>query len=394
MGPPKVAIVGASAAGLIAAYNLAKNGVPVEVLEAQKDFEPLERTLIVTCAIESLIDFDFSETILNDIKNFRLISKNRKVDIPLSKADLVIERRNFLKLLYTKAQEEGVRIFLGRRVRRVDRYENFVKVTCEVDGNLEEIVADYAIMANGVQGLDFHRPCTTVGISQARVDLPKNTDKSTVHVWFDPSTTRFFYWLIPESNESAVLGVIGQSKKEAERLLITFMNKNGMRPRMWQNSEDVPLPTLKKSRVSLGDGRILLAGDSAAQVKATTVGGLVTGLKGGISASYIILRRKDSRDLLRSLEKELLIHTIVRGILDMFNETDYDLLIKIINKRLLSLFERVTRDELSKMSFKIFLSQPKLFGLLLRVFMRKIFSQWRQKGKLSRGRDVLPIDLV
>jgi len=394
MGPPKVAIVGASAAGLIAAYNLAKNGVPVEVLEAQKDFEPLERTLIVTCAIDSLIDFDFSETILNDIKNFRLISKNRKVDIPLSKADLVIERRNFLKLLYTKAQEEGVRIFLGRRVRRVDRYENFVKVTCEVDGNLEEIVADYTIMANGVQGLDFHRPCTTVGISQARVDLPKNTDKSTVHVWFDPSTTRFFYWLIPESNESAVLGVIGQSKKEAERLLITFMNKNGMRPRMWQNSEDVPLPTLKKSRVSLGDGRILLAGDSAAQVKATTVGGLVTGLKGGISASYIILRRKDSRNLLRSLEKELLIHTIVRGILDMFNETDYDLLIKIINKRLLSLFERVTRDELSKMSFKIFLSQPKLFGLLLRVFMRKIFSQWRQKGKLSCRRDVLPIDLV
>ena len=47
---PSIAVVGASAAGLFAAYHLSHEGVPVRVYEAQPVFAPAARTLIVTPA--------------------------------------------------------------------------------------------------------------------------------------------------------------------------------------------------------------------------------------------------------------------------------------------------------------------------------------------------------
>ena len=58
-------------------------------------------------------------------------------------------------------------------------------------------------------------------------------------------------------------------------------------------------------------GEIYLVGDGAAQVKVTTVGGLVTGLRGAKAAANAILRRSDYVKELRALKRELSLHLVI-----------------------------------------------------------------------------------
>lgn len=377
MNPPKVAVVGASCAGLVAAYRLARRSVSARVFEADRAFNPSERTLIVTPAILELMDFDFSVAIVNYVNRFRLNVGAKSREIFVSRPDIVLERHTLLKLLRRKAEAEGAEILLGCKIREVQSDRGSMRLICERDRELIEFEADYVIVANGVQGLQLYPPRRVshhiVGISQVRVDLPGWVDERTVHVWFDTSTTRFFYWLIPEGRGSAVVGVIGKDKEEAKSLLASFLKGHGFRAKEWQDEEDVPLAGLGQAAVSDRGGRIFFAGDSAAQVKATTVGGLVTGLKGGISCADSILTGVPLTKLLKPLSRELVLHALARRVLDLFKDEDYERLVECVNSRLLSLLSTTTRDELTSMCFRLFLFQPKLLVLLLRALLRSIF---------------------
>ncbi|MDW8002938.1 MAG: NAD(P)/FAD-dependent oxidoreductase, partial [Deltaproteobacteria bacterium] len=298
-----VAVIGASSAGLLSAYLLASAKIPVQVLEARPEFEPEERTLIATHALCDILEFDFSTTILNRITNFRLHTKGQTVTIPVSKPDLVIERRALLKLLLGNASSVGAKILLGCKVKEVKAYFDHVKITAEKDGTLQDFFCDYVIVASGVQSVrgssEIEGQYKTVGICQVRVDMPEYGNTDTVDIWFDTQTTKFFYWLIPEGIDMGVVGVIAETKEKAEFILDEFVKKNRMNVRQRQKADIVPLPPLVMKSKYKKDGRILFAGDSCAQVKATTVGGLVSGLKGGIACARSILAGRPVDEFLK-----------------------------------------------------------------------------------------------
>ena len=70
----------------------------------------------------------------------------------------------------------------------------------------------------------------TVPLVQAIVRVPADMSVNTVRVWFVPDDTPYFYWLIPESSERAVLGLIGEDGQETRRCLERFMEKRGFTP--------------------------------------------------------------------------------------------------------------------------------------------------------------------
>ncbi|MCS7280324.1 MAG: hypothetical protein NZ583_01665, partial [Desulfobacterota bacterium] len=206
-----------------------------------------------------------------------------------------------------------------------------------------------------------------------RVHMPDCGHKHIVDIWFDVEKTKFFYWFIPEGEKSGVVGVIADTQDETERILEDFVNKHRIKVIERQKGEIVPIPSVRMPHKDKKKKRILFAGDSCAQVKATTVGGLVSGLKGGIACARSILAGRPVDEFLKPLKKELLVHVIARRILHLFEDEDYDHLIRILNPKFMSILRSHTRDELSKIVLKLFVAQPKLLGVVTKAILRRIF---------------------
>src|SRR3984885_12349952 len=72
-----VAVVGGSAAGLLTAAVLARQGVGVRVYERIETLEPAERTLIVTNRMRSLLGRAAEGCIVNEIRRFDIFFDGR-----------------------------------------------------------------------------------------------------------------------------------------------------------------------------------------------------------------------------------------------------------------------------------------------------------------------------
>ena len=103
---------------------------------------------------------------------------------------------------------------------------------------------------------------------------------------------------------------------------------------------------------------VYLVGDAAAQVKVTTVGGLVTGLRGAKAAASAILGRRDYAKELGSLRRELSLHLLIRTALNRFQGADYDRLLGLLNQDAIHLLGRYNRDRAASVLCRIILAQP------------------------------------
>jgi flavin-dependent dehydrogenase len=183
----------------------------------------------------------------------------------------------------------------------------------------------------------------SVAILQARVALPPGAEAETVQVWFAPQDTRFFYWLIPESNHRAAVGLIADDQEDASEKLQRFLQEHRLEPIEYQAAQVAihpgPWPWRK-----IGGADVLLIGDAAGQVKMTTVGGVVTGLRGARAAARAIVQGTAYRKELRALHRELNLHWLIRSVLNHLADADYDRLLELLNTRAQGILETYSRD--------------------------------------------------
>ena len=66
-----------------------------------------------------------------------------------------------------------------------------------------------------------------VPILQAEVRLPSDWDPEVSQVWFDVRKTRFFFWLIPESPEVGVVGLVGDADVDTDIAAPCFAHTSG-----------------------------------------------------------------------------------------------------------------------------------------------------------------------
>jgi flavin-dependent dehydrogenase len=370
-----VFIAGASIAGLFAAYHLARAGKRVHVYEAQAPFQPAERTLIVTPTFLRLLDFDAGEAILHRTDTFELISRSASARVQLSEPDVVIERSRLMRLLAQRAQAAGAQIHWGARLQMVQNHRP-EPLLCISEGEAERTLpASCIIGADGADsivardtGLDgFER----VALVQARVRRPADLPPNVVRVWFDRALTRFFLWLIPESEHTAAAGLIADSLEEAEQGLQRLLASEGLEVIEQQEQSWVPLYPLSLRRPSATpDGHVFLVGDAAGQVKVTTVGGVVAGMRGALALARALCAGSTYAGELRPLRSELFWHAFVRHMLDGFSDADYDLLLRLLNHRAVRVLGQYDRDRLAQAVWRVFLAQPGWFLLGLRALAR------------------------
>jgi len=373
-----VAVVGGSAAGLFTAAILARKGLPVRVFERIETLDPEARTLIVTNRMRSLLGRAAERSIVNEIRRFELFTDGRAATIALKHPDLIIERRALIQGLAEEAQSAGASVELGRSFHAL--HPNGRGLVLEVerpsDGGSEEVRAGTIVGGDGVSSRVARAagwtPLETVPLVQAIVPLPKDMAPDTARVWFVPQDTPYFYWLIPESPTRGALGLIGETGPETRGHLERFLEKRKLDPIDFQGAR---IPVYKgwvPVRRQIGQGSVYLVGDAAAQVKVTTVGGIVTGFRGALGVAQAILNGGSSGEL-RNLRRELDLHLLLRRSLHDFQQSDYSQLVDLLNDPAKQSLAEYSRDEAWKILWRVCLSQPRLILLGLR-------------GLLTRGR--------
>jgi flavin-dependent dehydrogenase len=370
-----VAVVGGSAAGLFTASLLARGGRSVRVLERVETLEPAARTLIVTHRMRSLLGPAAERSIVNEIRRFELFTDGRSASFPLNQPDLIVERRALIQSLADEARQSGATVELGRRFHAL--HLNGAGLALEIEdcagGRREEVRAGTVVAADGASSRVARAagwaPLETVPLVQALVPLPKDMTPDTARIWFIPHETPYFYWLIPESPTRGALGLIGDSGPAVRKHLENFLEKRKLDPLEFQGARVPVYSRWVPVRRKIGAGDVYLVGDAAGQVKVTTVGGIVTGLRGALGVAHAILHGANRE--LRALRRELDLHLLLRRSLHHFQQADYSLLVDLLNgpaKRSLSVY---SRDEAWKVLWNVCLRQPRLVllgirGLLMR----------------------------
>jgi flavin-dependent dehydrogenase len=202
----------------------------------------------------------------------------------------------------------------------------------------------------------------TTPLLQAIVELPRGARPGTTQVWFEPTDTRYFYWLIPQSETHAAVGFIAEEGKSARSRLERFLGRIGLKAVEMQSARIPGYTHSVRPWRRIGGSEIYLIGDAAAQVKVTTVGGLVTGLRGARAAANAILHGSNYMKELRSLRRELSLHLVIRNMLNRFGGADYDRLLDLLNPRTIELLGRYNRDHAAKMLYRIILAQPRFLN--------------------------------
>ena len=372
-----VAIVGASSAGLYAAIQLARGGKRVAIFERQHELAPARRTLIVTPQWQRVLGYLPDDAVLHRISVMEVVTMRETVSVELQDPDLIVERRRFAKHLEREAEDAGVVIYYGHRFQALEPHpEGALLFLRNNHGEMTTVHAGAIIGADGVSskvaaaaGIDCP---PSVSILQAEVALPPGWDPEVTKVWFDVNDTRFFYWLIPESSDRGVVGLVGDDRARTRVLLQRFLQRHDLVPLAYQGAQVAMHHPRLRPWGRVGKAPVLLVGDAAGQVKVSTVGGTVTGLWGAAAAARSLLHGTSYARELRPLKRELDVHWFLRLLLERLDNAGYDALVRTVTPSVREFLSHRNRDEMAGGLWRLPLLQPRfiLFGLRL-LFRRR-----------------------
>ena len=364
-------VVGASTSGLFIARALAASGRRVAVVERKADHALPTRSWIVTPELLRFLPDLPGSAVLHRTGVIEVISHNAKARVPLSPPDLIVERREVMGYLRGRAEEAGVTLLEGVDVQEIHRRDDGLEVLVAerpAGAGLSLLTRDL-VGADGVASSVASRfgagRQDAVPIVQARVELPEGYDPDVTRVWFDRASTRFFFWLIPDSSSTGVLGWVAEAPAQGRAPLESFIAAQGFQPVGFQGAM-IPLHRPgRRIEWRLGPSRVLLVGDAASHVKVTTVGGLVSGIWGAEAATKALLAGTSYRGELRSLHRELYLHDLIRWGMDRFTDGRYDALVRVMTPALVRLLGRRNRDSMAGAMHRLFLAQPGLTRIAL-----------------------------
>jgi len=368
-----VVVIGASTAGLYAAELLALSGKKVGLFD-RNDKKPDFRTYIITPGFKRIVP-DFDSTLIRHETNIIHIQAGEEFrTINLSTPDLTIERGQLIDNFMSRAKMAGVEIYQNSKFVSFDHENNKTKLRIII-GDTEKIIqTKYLIGADGVHSqvreLAGMAAVPKVPLLQAEIELPEGWNPGMTKVWFDVNDSPYFYWLIPDRDNKAVVGLISDPGADIRYLLDSFLKKNSFLPLAYQSGQaGMYIPKTKIESAS-GGVKILLVGDAAGQVKVTTVGGTVTGFAGAQAASKAILEKKPYQVTLRKVNRELRIHYFIRSLLDKMTNQDYSVLLRGLSPRVQSFLNRYDRDQMRQNFWKLALIQPRYIFLGLKLLLR------------------------
>jgi len=363
-----ITIIGAGPIGSHTAYLLSKKCQEVQILEEHETIgKPVQCTGIVTKSIEELLPIR-KEFLINRLKKAAIHAPDGNcVEIKLD--ELVLDRTRFDSYLAEKARKAGAKIMLKSRATGITRNKgNEIRIKYSQEGRDKTTNTDVLIGADGPNSIvsrfigNEKQQKSWIGV-QAVVDMP--VDKNTYSVYFGDDIPGFFGWVVPEDEMTARVGIATTEnpRQVFQKFMKRFENCKVL------NMQGGLIPKYDP-HLNLQNGNAYIVGDAATQVKATTGGGIVPGLKAAECLARSITQKTSYSFESKKIQRELKISLLLRNILDRFNETDYNRLIEIMDKpEMKKILNEESRDAPSRLLFKSILKSPELM-LFSKVLFR------------------------
>ncbi len=262
----KVHIVGAGPAGCIAGITAARSGNKVVISEKNDSAgHSVCSGLFSKEGLDRLRDLvNYRKFVLNDIWGANIYFVDELLLVRSRRAvGFVCNRKEFDLELASNAELEGARMQYGRRISGDFDYHNIIGADGPHSG-----VARYFGMG------DIPRFTSTLKANMKYA----SADKHVVKVYLSSEKfPGFFGWVIPHDEENAELGVGVEVPNDVNRAWSHLMNLLDIKEPPKPEGSMIPLDIRPKTALKDGNKNVLLVGDAAGQVKATTGGGVIYG---------------------------------------------------------------------------------------------------------------------
>ncbi len=355
-----ILISGAGPVGSHAAALLTKRGFDVTVAEEHPVVgRPIQCTGLLSKAIDPILRPD-PDCIVNRISMARIISGDNRLDVKI-KPNYIVDRSLFDRSLTEAAEAEGAEILLSTRfehrlegkamLRQGDkRIMRAAEIVVGADGPNSAVARDSGI---------FGKRTFFTGM-QAVVKM-----KAEDLIEFHPDVG-CYAWIVPEDDRHARVGVVDYHNPST--LFWDFLKQKGIRKSSIIGWQSGMIPRHDPNLQTETDD-IFLVGDAATQVKATTGGGIVPGLRAAACLADSVAGGKSYESLWKKdIGKELWLHLKARQAMDRFTDNDWDDLVsKCSRDRLRKLFYEEERDNLSKLAMKMVASDPRLLKFAVKA---------------------------
>lgn len=347
-----VVIIGGGGAGLYYACLTKEKNHETRVIVVEEHLDigkPVQCTGILTTDIKKFVPLKelggFTENIITKTKVY---SPNKSIEIKIS-PDTIINNVGLIKYLHERALKSGVEIMEGYRYTGNEGIKIFLRnIKTKQEITLED---NYLVGADGPSSLVaknnglYGKRAFLTGV-QARVEVEKKFDRATIE--FYPHLGEYA-WFTPESEKIARIGVA--AKRNAKKIFDEFIKKYPGKVLDWQGG---PIPFHKpgyKVYRKTGLFRVALIGDAAMQVKNTTGGGIIPGMK---AAEALAKGFDEYEKNVKPLHKELYIHYLLNKALSKYSDKDWDLLVKRVNsKNVKEILANNNRDNAKKMVLRL-----------------------------------------
>lgn len=360
-----ITIIGAGPIGCYCGYLLAKAGHSVDIYE-----EHAEIGLPIQCT--GLLTKDFDQFNLPpEAKQSFLLNTFREIEVNspggqeiiIPQTEYLVDRHKFDRYFAELAQEAGAKIHLQHSLVWKEGKELIIKDLKrkqELRVTPEIVIAADGPLSKTAHAYGFYHP-----------ERQNYQGIQAVVEWkFAPQQYQTFFgrgvcpdlfaWIVPESESRARVGVA--SKKDAKKYFDSFVGQQGFKPKGILEMQAGLIPLYCKKQ-KLHSENCYLLGDASGFVKATTLGGLIPGLKQAEILANCLTNGKNYEKEVKSLRKRMNLHLRLRRIFDKFEDRDWDKFIFLLGQpKLQRLLEQHTRENPLPLIIKALWREPRMVG--------------------------------
>ncbi|MFX0070516.1 MAG: NAD(P)/FAD-dependent oxidoreductase [Candidatus Hermodarchaeota archaeon] len=339
-----IVIIGGSIAGNYLSYLLFDSKLKIVVIEEHKEIgSPLQCAGIISKKLKDLIYLP-EDIVLNRVKVAKIISPSGKVlKLSGNEEPYVIDRIGLDKLFYEKIKDfNDIKYYLG------EKFISFEYINKKHQDYLIIQTSKRKLKSKMLIGCDgpLSRVAKILGVKNkiiygTQIRIQSDFNENEALMWFDPRWKELFGWIVPEGNKIYRIGLASATNLSKNfKIFLKKLNVN-YNKRINQQGGIIPYGTMKKSSFN----NIILLGDSAGQVKATTGGGIIMLLIASKYAARCIklcfkhnnfskrfIRKHYEKLCLAAIGKQLKIHYILRRLFETFTNKDFETLFRIIKQ--------------------------------------------------------------
>jgi len=356
-----ISIIGAGPSG---AYLGSLLGDRARVFEEHSQIgKPIQCTGILTRSIKELIDVK-DEFVVNKINRIKLISPNNKeYEFKLKDKEYIVDRCKFDTFLVNKAIDNGAKVFTNHKLLDYEIKENI-----KLKFKDKEIETDFLVGADGPNSLVARK----AGLLENRkykvghqYTAKGEYDPEVFTVYFN-GVKSYFGWVVPESKKIARVGIVGDSN--IPNLFNEFLKKINIDKKYFIECQSGSIPVYDHNS-KWSSGKVYVVGDAAGHVKATTLGGIVYGMRASkILAKVLTNGGNYEKEFKRQYGKSLKLHSKTNEFLSEFSAQDFDKFVSLLKKVNLGEFNRDNPFS----GLPLFLKPSLMFFLMRKYFQNKV----------------------